>query len=188
MPEKFIVLDFLSNGHPADPRPLHLKDPVAQVVSEDFLVLLEISPNPVWKPTLHELVQNDDRVKIRRVVGRVDYARLTNTAKNELENVVAEIVARNEKKFVDFFNKAYPLTTRQHSLELLPGIGKKHMWEILDRRKEKQFEGYADLQARIKLLPDPKKTVVKRILLELQDADKYYLFVQPPVSKLRDRW
>ncbi len=188
MPEKFVVLDFLSNGHPADPRPLHLKDPMAQVISEEYLVLLELIPTPEWKPSLRDVVQNDDRAKIRRIIGRIDYARLTNTARNELENTVGDIIQKNEKRFVDFFNKAYPLTTRQHSLELLPGIGKKHMWEILDRRKEKPFESYADLQTRIKLLPDPKKTVVRRILVELQDSDKYYLFVQPPVSKLRERW
>jgi putative nucleotide binding protein len=197
MSEKLIVLEILESGHPADPRPLHLRDPLVQVISEDNLVLREIIPTQAWKPTLHETVYRDDAVKIRRLVDRlengrrvetIEYFKLTNTAKKELENVISEIVNRNEKRFVDFFNNAGPLTTRQHSLELLPGIGKKHMWEILDRRREKPFESFADIQVRIKLLSDPRKAVIKRVLQEIEGTEKYYLFAQPPLSKIMERW
>lgn len=197
MAEKLIVLDVLETGHPSDTRPLHLRDPLVQAISEDFLVLREIYPSKDWKPSLQEAFQRDDSTKVRRVADRleagrrveaIDYSRLTTTAKNELEQVISEIVGRNEKRFVDFFNKAGPLTTRQHSLELLPGIGKKHMWGIIDGRKVKPFESFKDIQERIKLLSDPKKGVVKRIVAEMQEAQKYYLFVQPPLTKVLERW
>jgi len=94
-----------------------------------------------------------------------------------LKEVLKEIVEKEEKKFVDFFNRAGPITTRLHSLELLPGIGKKHMWEIIQQRKKKLFESFEELQKRIPMLPNPKRIVVERILEELQEKDRHRLFV-----------
>jgi len=94
----------------------------------------------------------------------------------ELPYVVEKIVTAREKDFVEWFNKAPPLTTRMHSLELIPGIGKKIMWEILSERKRKPFESFQDIAERIHLMPDPKKAIVKKILSEIQEQDKYYLF------------
>ena len=88
---------------------------------------------------------------------------------------------------MEFFNKATPITTRLHSLELIPGIGKKHMWDIINERKKKPFESFEDLQKRIRLLPDPKKGIVQRISSELQESDRYYLFVMPPKRAFK-RW
>jgi putative nucleotide binding protein len=35
------------------------------------------------------------------------------------------MVKEQEERFVEFFNKAEPITTKLHQLELLPGIGKR---------------------------------------------------------------
>ena len=70
------------------------------------------------------------------------------------------------------------MTMRMHQIELIPGFGKKHMWEILEVRKEKPFESFADLKARVKLLPDPKLAIVKRILLEMEGKEKWKVFVR----------
>ena len=78
---------------------------------------------------------------------------------------------------MDFFNKSGPLTTRMHSMELLPGIGKKHLWAIIDIRKEKPFESFGDIKKRVPLLPDPEKLIVRRVMAELENADKYKIFV-----------
>ena len=51
------------------------------------------------------------------------------------------------------------------------------MWEIIDERKEKPFETFDDVKKRVKLMPDPKKAVVKRILMEIRGEDKYKVFV-----------
>jgi putative nucleotide binding protein len=86
-------------------------------------------------------------------------------------------VKKSEKRFVDFFNNAQPLSTRMHQLELLPGLGKKHMWEVVEARKEKPFESFADIKKRVKLMPDPEKVIIKRIILELQGSEKHRIFV-----------
>ncbi len=67
---------------------------------------------------------------------------------------------------------------RMHQLELLPGLGKKHMWEILEARKEKLFADFEDLRTRVKLLPNPRQVVIKRILSEIEGKEKYQIFVR----------
>ena len=65
---------------------------------------------------------------------------------------------------------------RMHQLELLPGLGKKHMWEVLNARKEKPFENFDDIQDRVKLLPSPKQLIIKRIIAEIEGKEKYRIF------------
>ena len=94
-----------------------------------------------------------------------------------MEDFVAKIVSEQEAKFVDFFNKAEPINTRLHQLELLPGFGKKHMQAVIQERNNKPFESFEDIKKRIKAIPDPKKVIEKRILEELIEQVKYRLFV-----------
>lgn len=62
-------------------------------------------------------------------------------------------------------------------LHLLPGIGKKLMWEILEERNKKPFESFADINQRIKSIPHPEKMIISRVMEELQDPSvKYHLF------------
>jgi len=63
-----------------------------------------------------------------------------------------------------------------HQLELLPGLGKKHMNAIIQARDEKDFESFEDLKTRVKLIPDPEKTVMRRIMLELEGKEKVRLY------------
>jgi putative nucleotide binding protein len=51
------------------------------------------------------------------------------------------------------------------------------MWELLEKRKEKEFENFEDIKERVKLLPDPEKVVIRRIISELKGSDKYKIFV-----------
>ena len=178
--EKVLVLDFLPNGYPLDPRPTHKKTAIVQAVGKDHFTLLELVPK---KGTTLKLMQElyigpDKRDEIQHIVGRLPMHKLTGTAKQELEFVIKEIVHTNQTKFIEFFNKAQPLSTRMHQLELLPGLGKKHMWEIIEAREEKPFENFADIKTRVKLMPDPEKTVVKRIVSELEGNEKYHIFVE----------
>ena len=58
------------------------------------------------------------------------------------------------------------------------------MQDILKERLKKPFESFDDLVSRIKLLPAPLKTLVKRIMLELEDDTlNHYLFARPPVKE-----
>ena len=178
--ETAIVLDFLPNGYPSDTRPMHMKTPIAQAIGKDHMTLLELVPKKgvFLQPYAEVYIGEGKREEIHHIIGKLPVEKLTATARSELEYVVKSLVEKNENKFVDFFNKSQPLTTRMHQLELLPGLGKKHMWEILEERKGKPFESFADIKKRVKLMPDPEKAVIKRILAELSGKEKHLIFVE----------
>jgi len=177
--EKAIILDFLPNGYSSDNRPSHLKDAVAQAIGTTRFSLLEIVPKKdvFLQPYEEVYIGEAKRDKIHHINGRIGMHKLTSTAKAELTHVVDQIVSENEERFVEFFNKAQPLSTRMHILELLPGVGKKHMWMIVEERRGEPFTSFDDIKKRVKLMPDPKKAVVKRILEELEGDQKHQLFV-----------
>ncbi|MEK6934577.1 MAG: DUF655 domain-containing protein, partial [Nanoarchaeota archaeon] len=163
--ETAIVLDFLPNGYPFDTRPMHQKTPIAQALGKEHFILLELVPKKgvFLQPYEEVYVGEGKRDKIHHILGKIPIDRMTETAKTELDFVVRDLVEKNEKKFVNFFNTAGPINTRRHQLELLPGVGKKHMWEIIETRKDKEFESFEDIKKRIKLLPNPKNTIIKKI-------------------------
>ena len=172
-----VVLDFLPHGYPFDNKPR--KMPVVQVIGKNHFVLLELEPKKdvFLQPMQEVYIGEGKRDKIHHIVSKIPLSKLTSTAKSELEFAVKDIVKKNEAHFVDFFNNARPLSTRMHQIELLPGVGKKHMWEIINAREEKPFEGFEDIKKRVKLIPDPEKLIIKRILEELEGAEKHRLFV-----------
>jgi putative nucleotide binding protein len=178
--ETAIVLDFLPHGYPFDTRPLHRKTPIAQAMGKLNFTILELIPKKGinLQPNEEIYIGEGKREKIHHVVGRIPLTKLTETAKGELEFIIKKLVKTHEQRFIDFFNKAGPISTRRHQMELLPGIGKKHMWEILEKRDEKPFESFEDLKARVKLIPDPEKAVIKRILMEINEEDKYKIFTR----------
>ncbi len=176
--ETAIVLDFLRNGYPFDKTPLHRRTPIAQAIGTTNFSLLELVPRKdVFLQPLEEVYIGDGkRDKIHHIVGRISISKLTQTAKQELETTIKSLIKKNESKFVEFFNKAQPLSIRMHSLELLPGIGKKHVQEII-REREEPFKSFQDIKDRIKLMSDPEILILKRILLELEEKDKHKLFL-----------
>jgi len=170
-----IVLDFFPHGKAIDRR----AEPLALGIGDKYFNLLElvIKDDITVKEKDRLYIGDEKRDQVKYIRGRARYEELTNFAKDMLEEIVTEIVSNNEKRFVDFFNKAGALTTRMHSLELLPGIGKKHLWSILAERKKKPFETFKELGERVDMMPDPKKMVIKRILEELEGKDRHRIFV-----------
>jgi putative nucleotide binding protein len=177
--ENIIVLDFLKNGYVDDFRPMHKKTPIVHGIGVNTFALFELVPKKdiFLQPGQQVYIGEGKRDEIHHIVGRIPHSKLTQTAKDELEYVIKDLVNKNEKAFVDFFNKAQPLTMRMHQLELLPGLGKKHMWEIIEERQE-PFKSFEDIKSRVKLIPDPQKLIIKRILLELEGEEKYRLFIK----------
>jgi putative nucleotide binding protein len=151
-----------------------------QALGKTKFTLLELTPKKeaFLQPYEEVYIGEGKRDKIHHILGRLALNKLTATARSELEHVITEIVTADETQFVDFFNTAQPLTTRMHQLELLPGVGKKHMWEIIEERRFKPFTSFADIKERVNLLPDPKKVVIKRIIGEIEGKDKRKLFTQ----------
>lgn len=176
--EKAIVLDFLPNGYPFDNTPSHRKNSIVQAIGKTHFVLLELVPKKesALQPGEEIYIGDGKRDKIHHILGRLEASKMTRTAEEELKFVVENIVNEEEQRFVDFFNKAQPLTTRMHQLELLPGLGKKHMWEIIEERNAEPFKNFEDLKKRVKLMPDPKKIIVNRIITEITGQEKHKLF------------
>ncbi len=176
--EYAIVLDFLPKG-----RAVGKPEPLAQVIGEKFFRLLEvvIKPNFTLKHGDRIYIGEGQWEHVERIKRRIGANDLTSFAKNELPFTVEKIVKDNEQTYVNFFNKSQPISTRVHQMELLPGVGKKHMFDILDERKKAPFKSFEDLQSRVKFLPEPRGMIVKRILQEIEnDNERFRLFVAGP--------
>lgn len=177
--EMAFVLDYLPRGKVFARE--FVAEPVVQMVGEDYFTLLEATLKPGVTVNLHEYLHigKEKRDKVNHILGRISFEELTSTAKSELPYVVEEIVKMQEQRFIQFFNAAQSVTPRMHAFELLPGIGKKYMWQIVNEREKKPFESFADLQKRTSV-PDPQKAVVRRIMEELTTTPKYRLFIRQP--------
>jgi len=173
MQESYVlVLDFLPGGYAGERRP----EPVAQAIGEEFFSLLElvIKEGEKINPGDRLELRADKRIKfIKRKLSLQD---LTNMARSALGKTIEEIINKHEHKFVNFFNHATMVTPRMHQFELLPGIGKKHVGNILKERSIKPFESFEDIEKRVKLMTNPIKIIKKRILEEMEGNEKYYVF------------
>jgi putative nucleotide binding protein len=188
MEDYAIILDYLPLGYVREGSTTYKRKPVAQAIGTEEFTLLELTPKENTTLDIHEKVYigSGKRDKISRVNRRLTYDKMTSTARVELDYVIEEIIKDKEDKFVQFFNEAGPISTRLHQIELLPGIGKKHMWDIIQARKEAPFKDFADIKKRVPMLSNPMKLISKRIHLELEAAEdrkgkkKYILFTRPP--------
>ncbi len=174
--EYALILEYLPNGYPLEKKMM----PIAQAIGEENLTLLELVPRRGVTLEIGERVYIGEgkRDKIYYILGRLHREKLTETAKNQLQEFIKKVVKEKEKKFVDFFNNSDAINKRVHQIELLPGMGKKHMKEILDKRKEKPFESFEEMKSRIQNLPDPEKAIERRIFQELTEQERYNLFTR----------
>ncbi|MEX2017043.1 MAG: DUF655 domain-containing protein [Candidatus Pacearchaeota archaeon] len=172
--EYAMILDYLQNGYPLEGKMM----PIAQAIGKINLTLLELVPRRgVTLQTGEEVyIGEGKRDKIYYILGRLKREKITEAAKNQLQEFIAKMVKENEKKFIEFFNKAGAISKRMHQIELLSGMGKKHMKEILEKREEKEFESFEEMKKRIPNLPDPEKVIQKRIFQELTNMERYNLF------------
>lgn len=152
---------------------------IVQAVGEERLTLLELLgvPNMNYDPSERVYIGKDGRDKILSVLGRLEYNALSASAKNELPLTIEKIVKTNEKRFIDYINTAQPINPRIHSLQLIPGIGKTYLMNILTERDKKRFENFSDLQTRIGLR-DPAKLIAKRIVEEISGDARINIFVR----------
>lgn len=176
------ILDYLHYGRSDDSRPMYQKKPLIHAVGEKHFVLMELIPKDNAVPNVQDKVYigDGDRPVIDHVKRRMSYNELTHGAQLELPSVIEKIVLANETRFLSFFNDAYPITTRLHMLELLPGIGKKLMWGIIEVKKKGKFESFKNLVERVKGLHAPEKLIAHRVMDELkEDNIKYRVFTTP---------
>ncbi|MGA2767591.1 MAG: DUF655 domain-containing protein [Candidatus Bathyarchaeia archaeon] len=176
------ILDFLPHGRPGvhvSGRAGYRAGALVQLVGEGFFTLLEAlaKEGVILRPHDRVFVGKEAREEITYIIGRIGYDELTAAAKTELPTVINKIVLNREKRFVEFFNTARAVTPRMHALELVPGIGKKYMWQVINEREKKPFASFEDLQKRTEL-PNPVKLITKRVMEELGGDSKYRLFTR----------
>jgi len=172
------VLDYLPQGRTALADHRRFMAPMVQVVGESYLTLLEAELRPGAQVAVHErlYIGKEKRDKVNRIVGRIGYPDLTASAKSELLTSLEKLIVDQETRFVFFFNNSQAITSRMHALELLPGVGKKIMWQIINARERKPFESFKDIAERAGI-GNPVKLIAKRIVLELSEGgSKYRIF------------
>lgn len=169
-----IVIEYLPNGYPLEKKMM----PIVQAVGKTNFTLLEIVPRRGVGIDIGEelYIGEGKRDKVYYILGRLKREKLTESSKNQLQEIVKKSVQEQEERFVKFFNESLAINKRLHQIELLPGIGKKHMQEILKQREVKPFESFSDMKKRIQNLPDPEKAIEKRIMQELTNMERYNLF------------
>lgn len=175
-----LVLDYLPEGREFGAKK---REPLIQCIGDKWFTLLEVIPKRHGNFEQFSEIPLPKSEKgegpIRAIKQKITINDLTNTAYNALEEAILRIVNKNERRFVAFFNRAQPITNRIHSLQLIPGIGKKLMWEFLQVRKQLPFVSFEDIEKRVKI-SDIRRMLVKRILQELEGEEKHYLFTAGP--------
>ena len=175
--EHAFVLDFNPRGKSSTVRG---RDGIIVTgIGEDRLTLLEILgvPNSEFEIGEKIYIGKEGRTKVLSVLGKLDYEKISSSAQSELETIVETIVTVNESKFIEYLNKAQPLTPRIHALELIPGIGKTYMKLMLEEREKKIFESYQDLQERVGL-KEPVEHISERIMDEITGQSRMNIFVK----------
>jgi len=174
-----IVLDFLAHGRTEDDRPQYQKQPLAYALDREDFRLYEVVLGADADVSIGDDLVVDRASDAIERTGEVEYEDLPGGAQSELDYAVEDLVTEEERRFVDFYNDAQPITLRLHQLNLLPGIGKKLRNAILDERKRGPFESFEDLGERVDGLHSPKEVVVERILEEIREDDlKYRTFAR----------
>ncbi len=173
--EHAIVLDYLPHGDPLK----GIKQPIVYALGYKYFILLALVPKPGVdiKPFEKVYIGDGLRPKIKSILRRVRYEDLSALAKDNLMKAIEQIIQEREDEFVKFFNEAGPLNVRVHTLELLPGIGKTILREILDEREKEPFKSLEDIKKRIRGISDPKKILAERILREILGEERIRLFV-----------
>jgi putative nucleotide binding protein len=151
---------------------------IIQTIGEGRLTLLELLgvQNANFDVGERVYIGREGRNKIVSVLGKLEYASISQSAKNDLSSIVENIVLSNEARFLSYVNNAPPVTPRIHSLELIPGIGKTYMMGIIKEREKKTFESFLDIQTRIGI-KDIHKLISRRIVEEITGEVRMNLFV-----------
>lgn len=169
---KAVVLDVLPNGRPGDDRPAYQKSPVAYALGAPSFRLYELTLDGDADVSVSDRIALDGPNVSR--YREVEFDDITRNAAAEIEYAVEAIVDADERRFVDFYNEAEPITLRLHQLNLLPGVGKKLRNNVLDERKRGPFERFEEVEERVSGLHRPREVIVERIVEEIRKEDLKY--------------
>lgn len=172
------ILDILMHGHFSNDVPMHKQKPIVQLISLEDFVLYEVeyirdSDLKVQDKGIYGDFRESH--KLGRVTKKIDHNDLTPTSKALLPSILEERIKEQAEEYLYFFNNSVSITPRLHQLQLIPGIGNKLMWEIIEVRNRKKFESFKDMSERTSI-SDPVHLLVKLIIKELTRDVKYYIF------------
>jgi putative nucleotide binding protein len=168
-----ISQDYLTESHSN----FRKEYPVYYIVGSSFYSLLKLYLKKPVNLAVGDLIDLDENKNAFQRIKRITIDQILKGAEYILEEMLIKLVKESElSKFVKFFNEAKPITVKLHQFTLLPGIGQKRMWTLLDARKMKVFESYKDIEERAGF--DPVPIIVKRIIEELSGKERHNLFTR----------
>ncbi len=155
-------------------------DEIAQALGTTGFTLLELVPKQgvILKAGDKVYIGEGKRDEVQYIKRAINPEKLSGGAKSELEFTLMDIIDDRAEEFINFFNNAGPITIRKHSLELIPGIGKKHLGELLEERDNGPFKDFNDLKTRCPFISDPQKALADRIMKEMDDIEDFRIFVR----------
>ena len=171
------VLDFYPQGKSLSRKYADDFNPLVVVITADhfqfFDVVLKRGENIMVGDSFTISSSRPNIFKIKKI----GFNQLSDSAVNLLPEIVQEIVKVSETRFIRFLNHARPLTSQMHQLQLIPGIGNKRLWQILEARKKSPFQTFEDFKDRTGI-SDPILAFTNRIINEINEEEKYLLFTE----------
>lgn len=155
-------------------------DEIAQAIGTTGFTLLELIPKQgvILKNGDKVYIGEGKREEIQYIKKTLTPEDLSGSAQSELKFILMELIDQRKDDFVNFFNNAGPITIRKHSLELIPGIGKKHLKDLLEERDNGPFTDFANLKERCSFMGEPQKVIAERIITELGGEEDFRLFTK----------
>lgn len=153
---------------------------IAQAIGFNTYTLFELVPKQGIDLTSGQKVYIGDgkREEIQYIKRVLFPDKLSATASSEIVFILMDIIDEKEEEFVKFFNTAGPISLRRHSLEIIPGVGKKHLQVIFDERDSKPFESFEDIKKRCPFISEPSKAIAERIMAEIEGKTDHKFFVR----------
>ena len=84
----------------------------------------------------------NERDEIESVLRIIRYKDLSGQGKNDISQVIGDIILDNPEPYLSFFNKAQHLNRKMHSFGLLPALGRKLASQLVELRGR----GWASLE------------------------------------------
>ncbi|MCL4399414.1 DUF655 domain-containing protein [Candidatus Parvarchaeota archaeon] len=167
------VIEYLPNGL-AESRE---RRPSAVILTESTALLIAALKKGIEVSAGQKVyIGENKRDEVHHIIGRVSPEKLSDLGLQTLSDKVKESLNQNEKKYISIINVLGPVNVRLHSLELIPGLGKKTVQKLVEERNKKPFESYKDVDSRVGLVPGIEKDIEQRIMDELSNKDKYKIF------------
>lgn len=172
--EYAIILDVISDNSNN-----YKSNDTIQAIGTKTYALLELVAKPGVEISNGDKVYIGDgkRDEIQFIKKALSPNKLSASAKSEILFTIQDIIDEREEEYINFLNVAGPITIRQHAFELIPGIGKKHLMELIQERDSKKFSSFKEVKDRCSYLADPQKLFATRILDEIKGNTEHKFFI-----------